>query len=243
MSIPVIIDIAVPDPDIQPKTFAGSCAALKPLVTGRIDQTLATFIKGVDVPSVDDQDKVWFRINTIGSPVGTYFYHLGVWVREEPIVSARFGLYSGPVSGVFDGSGRGLKGAGPIAADLWGWALMNGQNGTVNLSNKFIIMGAMDNSGITGFDSNWRTNVNGVAEVSGGVAEITLDADNTYDPGLTVGVHDATGETLDNTGKLYGKVGDGSANLAVGTPNTTPDPISVVNPFYAFAMIQFVGYV
>jgi len=241
--IPVNGAFTAPDPSVDPRTFGQTVQQLNALWTGSISTDISTFIMGVDVPSVDNQIYPWFRINTIGAPVGWYAFRLGVWTREEPPVSARFGFFTGSPGDFFDATGKGLKGVGPIAGDYWGWALMNGKNGTANLSNRFIILGAMDNVGITGFDSNWRTNVNGVPEATGGVAKITLDADNTYSPDLVIGVHDATGESLDNAGKLYGKLGDGSADLTIVTGNTSPDEISVVPPFFAMALIQFIGYV
>jgi len=240
MSIPVSITFTTPDPDVAPNTFAAAVLQLNSLIQGSIDETLNSFIMGVAVPNVDDQDKAWIRINTLGNPVGTYVFTQGVWVREEPTVSARFGLFTGDPTDWFDASGRGLKGAGPVALDYWGWALMNGSNGTQNWSNRFVIGGAMDNNGIVGFDDTWRTNVNGAPEGTGGVAEITLDADSTYSPGLTLGKHDADGE-VDTNGPLYGAGGAGH-DVTLIAVNTDPAPVSVVNPFVAAAYIQFIGY-
>ncbi len=116
---------------------------------------------------------------------------------------------------------------------------MNGNNGTQNWSNRFLIGGGMDNDGIIGFGGgNWRTNIDGEEEATGGEAEITLDADNTYFAGIDVGRHEADGSTSDDAGPLYG-TGTGTT---LGTPNTEPLAISVVPPFVAVAWIQFIGY-
>ncbi len=234
MSISVDFEIGVPDPDVNPKTFRESVDALRPLMAGSVNVSGSTFIFGSEVPGVDDQDKLWFRKNSIGNLVGAYVFRLGVWAPSEPPVSARFGIFTGDPIEFFDANGKGLKGAGPIALDYWGWHLMNGVAGNQNWSNRFLIGGAMDNDGILGFDEGWRTNVNGAAEGEGGVAEITLDVDNAY-TGIELGLHDATG-SAGGGGPLYGT----GTGMTIG--ETEPEPISVVNPFRAVAFIGFIGY-
>jgi hypothetical protein len=239
MSVPVNVSFTAPDPDVAPATFAEAVDQLNELVVASVETELGTFVQGVDVPPVDDQDKLWFRFNTIGAPVAWYAFRLGVWAREEPPISARWGIFTGDPTEFFDANGKGLKGAGPIAGDYWGWHLTNGLGGTPNWSNKFLIGGAMDNVGIIGFAGGWRTNINGAEEATGGVAEITLDADNTFTPGVVVGGHDATGSTGSPGGPLYGT---GSDITLVGV-NEDPAPISVVPPFYAVAYVVFTGYI
>ncbi len=235
MSTPVETVFTNPDPDSPPlASLQQLIDLLNTLVTSQINQTFVPFVVGASVPGVDQQGLPWIRLNTLGNPVGTYIFTQGVWVREEPIVSARFGMFTGDPALYFDGDGVGIKGPGPIAMDYWGWALMNGNGGRQNWSNRFLIGGAMDNDGISGFDGSWRTNVNGAAEEEGGVAEITLDADTSY-TGIDVGLHDATG-SAGGGGPLYG-TGTGTT---IG--ETEPSPISVVNPFRAVAFIQFIGY-
>lgn len=228
-----------PDPDVVPTTYGESVLGLNAVVTTVINEEVTPYILSIEVPAVEDQDKAWIRKNTLGNPVGTYIFSQGVWVREEPVVSARFGIFTGDPTDLFDSTGRGLKGAGPIALDYWGWALMNGANGTQNWSNRFLIGGGMDNDGIIGFGSGgWRTNINGEEESTGGNAEITLDADNTYFTGIQVGRHEADGSAVDGGGSLYGT----GTDTTLGTPETEPLAISVVPPFVAVAWIQFIGY-
>jgi hypothetical protein len=243
MSIPIQTTFAQPDPALKFTTLTALIQILNQLVQSQAPEDVTPYIIGSAVPDVDDQDKVWIRKTTLGAPAGTYVFHSGVWVREQPSPSGLIGPFSGNPTLYFGGNGKGLKGPGPIAGDYWGWALMDGQDGRANLSDRFIVGGRMDNVGITGFSGGaWRSNVTGTPLQTGGAAEVTLDADTSFSSDLTVGLHDATGETLDDAGKLYGKVGDGSSNLDVITGNDSPDPIKIVPPFFALAWIQFIGY-
>ena len=239
MSFPVTIELGNPDPLVPFTNPSDLCTLLRPLLSGSVEQDIQTFVYSYDTPAVEDQGLLWFRLDSDGRLKGVYNFFNAVWVREEPPVSARFGFFTGDPNTYFDASGLGLKGPGPIAMDYWGWALMNGENGTPNLSDRFLIMGAMDNVSVVGYDAGaggWRTGIRGSPEGTGGSAEITLAEENL--PLLTVGLHDADG-SAPGGGPLYG-TGTGATADIYGSSG--PTAVSVVNPFYALALIQFVGY-
>jgi hypothetical protein len=245
--MPIDVDLTYdnPDPLLKLTDYTDLVALLRLISSASIASDLAVYVKSTATPSIDNQDRVWARLDGSGRPLGTYIFYGGRWVRETPPVSARFGFFTGDPTLYFDGDGRGLTGSGDVAADYYGWQIMNGNNGTPNLSNKFLILGAMDNDGITGFSSGWRTNVTGTPLGEGGEAEVTLDENTTYIPARNVveaGKYTADGNT--QGGSLWGDT-NGSTDFNVidaDAGNDDPDPISIIPPFYALAMIQFIGY-
>lgn len=245
MSIPVVGGFGTPDPEAAPTTLTQLITQLNALLTLSINETITPYILGNDVPSVDDQDKVWYRIDDMGRPFGAYVFWNGFWVLPPPPLAAQIGFWAGDPTINFDANGTGLAGPGPVANDTFGWQIMNGFNGTANMSDRFVVCGRVDNFGITGWDplTGWLTNVTGEPLGVGGEATITLDQDTTYQPpadAVTIGQHDATG-SAGGGGPLYGSGADFTLIEAV-TGNETPDAISVVNPFMALAMLQWIGY-
>ena len=236
MSTTINLTLGNPDPALKFTNYSDLFTVIRQQWSGSLDIDLSFFIKGNSTPAVEDQDKVWIRTDPEGRPLGNYIFFNGLWVREEPPVSARFGYYIGDPTDVFDGDGNGLPGPGPVALDYFGWHLVNGKDGTADLSDRFIICAHMNDEGSAGWSDGWRTDVTGTPLGTGGVSEITLDVTNT--PAITVGLHDATGSS-GSGGPLYG-ITDGTDTTIGGT--TTPGAISVVNPFFAFAFIQFTGY-
>src|SRR5439155_27034168 len=129
------------------------------------------------------------------------------------------------------------------------WALMNGNNGTPNVTDKFLVAAHLDDSG--GHNkyttSGWQTFVDGVSdEQTGGAPDITLNATNTFRyafPGVNVNKFQADGNASSSTGKLYGSGSANEATLIEPDPgNATPPAIPTLPPYYALAYIQFVGY-
>lgn len=253
MSIPVDILLGVPDPEVAPETFTEALDQIRALLSASLAD-FSPYIVQSSAPGVDDQDKIWQRTETDGRFVGTYLFYNGFWVLPVPPLGARIGYYSGDPTGQFDGTGLGLPGDGPVALDAYGWAICNGQNQTPNFSDRFLIGGRLDNNGFTGWDPElevWRSNITGGPETVGGVTEITLDASTTFQPAkdaIRAAHYSAQENARDDTGGIYGKVG---SNDTQGDPfdlvpadagNETPTAISVVNPYYALAIIQWVGY-
>lgn len=148
----------------------------------------------------------------------------------------------------FDSSGRGIHGSG------WdGWCLCNGQNGTVNLAQRFVIPGYRWAGG------GWVTNVIGIDAYAGGsprtfsiqyinlpLITLYLVATNFYKWARfgsgqlsTVATH---GE------KATDKNGSPKANYTTWfypldqSPNMQSQPISRIPPYIAVGYAQFMGY-
>jgi hypothetical protein len=190
---------------------------------------------GSTAPSSALTNKVWFKTDGAGRPIGVYQFYNGNW---RPVYSGWYGeirVFAGNPGGLFDGTGRGV-----IGQPFDGWALCNGQNGTLNMANRFIV-------GSYGFDgSGWVTSVEGAAKYNGGVGTTTLQSNNlpslqtpsfgvmsgpiTGGGGAFIGAENATFQN-------YWRVRDGSGNIVGGQVPFTNCP-----PYYAFAFIQFIGY-
>lgn len=245
MSLPLSIQFDSPSPTDCPVTFSDLVMLLNALISGELEGSFLPYVTGAATPAVDDQDKVWHRTDAQGRPVGTFVFYSGTWRKQysQPIGALLF--YSGDPSVDFAGSG----GLGTVGGEWDGWALCNGNNGTDNLSDKFIVGAKMDDLGI-GYPASgdWNTTVSGTSTTSGaGVHEITLDATNTYAPAkaaLVVGHWGADGNTPNAGADLIGLSGGGADfNLiAADAGNPTPPAIPTLPPYFAYAIARFVGY-
>lgn len=244
MSISAPVTFDSPDPTLKFTTISALITLLNQLANNVVLPDLNVYVISSTVPGVNDQGKAWVRLDVSGSPQGTYVYKGGFWIREPPTIGGRVAFYIGNPTVDFDDTGKGLKGPGPVAADAYGWALMNGNNGTANLSDKFVVAGRMDNVGITGYSGGWRTNVTGAPLGTGGAAEVTLTSDQvpiTAKNAIKSAKYSADGNV--QGGALWGDP-NGSTDfeiLAADAGNDAPDPVPTVPPFYAFALIQFIG--
>jgi hypothetical protein len=121
---------------------------------------------------------------------------------------------------------------GAISEIEEGWHLMDGTSGTTaDIRNCFIVCAQEDEDGVA------KTNIEGTLEQSGGNAEITQTGAQVGDHVHDVEVYEA-GTTNAVIGASNGgaKVGDSST---VGSG--TPEAMNIVNPYYAFAIIQKVS--
>lgn len=240
----VNITIASPAPDDCPQTFSELVALFRELITATVDSGTSYLVQS-DTPSVDQQDLIWHRLDSIGRPIGTYKFYDGGWRREYANQIGDIKIFSGDPTLHFDGDGKG------IAEGLHdGWQLCNGENGSINLSDKFIIGAHMDNSGGTdGYASGWRSTITGDPLSTGG-GDVTLDADTTYRPAraelkLSRWHADSPGERPN--GEMYGTSAGtpGAVHdvlLAADAGNTTPTAIPIIPVHYALAFCQFTGY-
>jgi hypothetical protein len=155
-----------------------------------------------------------------------------------------------PPAGYFDGSGRGLQNSG------WdGWCLCNGQNGTVNLNNLFVVPGYR-------YDGTaWVTNVDNKDAYSNPKSPYFQIALDNF-PGMTGNM--PIGFTLFlqytnffktnqfNSGE-YSTIVDPQASTTQGTyfwtvyPMDESDqmiqyPVSILPPYIALGYVQFMGY-
>lgn len=194
-------------------------------------------------PIVADQDKIWFKVDGNGRPLGIYKFYSGNWRKIYTGNPTEIKIFTGDPATYFDGTGLGI-----VGGEWDGWALCNGNNATPNLSNKFVTGGAMDNVGITGYSSGWKTSVAGGSLGTGGAAtqqiiNANLPLSNTQITGF--GTYDGGASHTDKYAIITGKYDAGSTQttLTIGTIGADPQTaLSTVPPFYALAFVMFKGY-
>lgn len=246
MPITCTAQLGNPDPNANPTTLQGLVDELNGLFLpeGLTGGPFTAFVLSSTTPAVGDQDKVWFKTDGNGRPLGVYLFYSGNWRKFYTGKVGQITMFNGNPSTYF------TAGLGIVGGEWDGWALCDGNNGTPNLSNLFVIGGAMDNVGITGYTTNWRTSVSGGALNTGGQSGYTIK--NTDLPNLNVQV----------TGKKYSAgAATGIKRVLVdgdwaGGDNIDVNPIAsygqaagtiqtltpTVPPFYALAYAAFVGY-
>ncbi|SRR5258705_1129405 len=193
---------------------------------------------GSSAPSSALTNKVWFKTDGAGRPLGVYMFYNGNWRKVYTgVVYGEIRMYVGGYNGVFDGTGRGI-----IGGDADGWALCNGGNGTANLEGYFPC-------GATWSGSEWITGTDGVANRNVGGARGPHFIGSRQLPKLSTETHGnldaqpgagriSLGQTGTTPLAVYYPVVDG-AGVAVDGVNQQPLPFP---PFIAMAMIMFVGY-
>jgi hypothetical protein len=206
---------------------------------------------------VSDQDKAWIRIDNSGRPIGTYVFYSGNWRKQPSGLKTEVRVFTGDPAIYFDTSGLGKQNP-----DDWdGWAICNGNNGTPDLSNQFVVGGAMNNGDtpplVGGYSAGWTTKVTGDTLKTGGSNEFLLVNTNlpfqqffvsgrNYDASGSHGATNARaivtgdwGGSQDNIDKnAIGSIGVDPA----GTPPGVQASVPTVPPFYAVAFAMWVGY-
>jgi hypothetical protein len=214
-----------------------------------INGSYEPFVIQHDTPRVEDQNKVWFELDTQGRPIAIKTFWHGNWRRVYNGMLGEIRMYSGDPSVDFDTGGRGL-----VGGTYDGWQLCNGRNGSPDLSDRFLIGAHMNKNlghGQYGEDGWTTIVVDGSQDLhTGGDNAITLDAENTYRPATqaTRFRHwTADGNAPEaHTGNLYGVKStneDNNDDLVPGDEgNPSPPPITTIPPFIAVAFIIFQGY-
>jgi len=246
---PVLTQFALPDPNASPLSVTQLVQLLNVLISSEIQGAYAPYVLQSGTPDVRDQDKVWIEQDTQGRPVNIKTYWHGRWRRVYNGMLGEIRIYSGDPSIDFDSNGLGI-----VSGNYDGWHLCNGQDGVEDMSDRFVIGAHMNNNQLAGYQGGqWvTTEVNSGGEHSGGARDITLNAENTFQPAqppVVVGKYlfpGGTGETLDSAGDIYGKpsLQDDTKNktLLDGIDQTTPSIINIIPVYLAFAYIKFIGY-
>jgi len=247
MSNPTIdVHVGAPDPSWHPQTFTDACAFLDQLITAALNGPYIPYIISSSTPAVENQDKVWFKLDSSGRPLGYYFYYSGNWRRAYTGLPTEIRIFSGDPTLYFDTTGRGI-----VGGDWDGWAFMDGRNGTTDISDHFIIVGHLNESGgVPKFDSGWQTNVTGTVLNHGGSPVNTLHPDKIpieAKDALVVDKWKADGNARDDTGQLFGAHSTGTADtgrvtLIPAVEAQEASAFSIVPPFFAAAYCKFVGY-
>lgn len=246
MNPAILTQFASPDPNASPLNITQLVALLNTLVDSQITGSYIPYVISSSTPSVDDQDKAWIFVDSGGRPIEQRIYYNGAWRRIYNGMLGEVRGYNGDPSIDFDANGLGI-----VGGTYDGWHLCNGQDGTPDLSDRFLIAGHMNNAGgQSGYDNGWQTTIFGTGvDKTGGFRDITLDASNTYRPArsaVTAQRFTATANTPDPGGDLLATGGGGTRYTLSGgdadAGNPTPPSISIINPFIALGYIIFVGY-
>ena len=262
MSNPVVTTtFGNPDPNANPVTIGDLVTILNTLVTSAIQGSYVPYVIGSNTPSVDDQDKAWIVLDNSKRPIAVKTFYNGNWRRVYNGAIGDIKMYSGnpgDTTNGFDSDGLGL-----IGGDNDGWHLCNGNGGTINLTDKFIVSAHMDNSNShTMYNSGWQTFVDGVSDLqNGGVATTMIAAQHLPPFDATAGsskvtIHGfeakETSPSHTNVSVLvdvhYSDLLPHDAvigNYGSGPNDSPPVPqvgIPTLPPFIALGFAQFVGY-
>jgi hypothetical protein len=194
---------------------------------------------GSSPPSSALTQKVWYKTDGAGRPLGVFMFYNGNW--RKVYTGAGYGevrLFAGNPSGFFDGTGRGILGG-----DWDGWALCTGSNGTPNLSNRFVVAAE-------GWNGAWLSSMEfpGVSSVASGgqggahmIDRTKLPKLTSYAYGSLVAAPGSGAYAVANAGQTI--VGDWPVIDINGNPvdgvNQQPMPYP---PYYALAYVMFIGY-
>src|SRR4051812_28930461 len=121
MSIQVPITYATPDPLIPFTTITNLVTLLRTLTTAAITESLTFYVVGSSTPSVDDQDKIWHKLDGSGRPVGTFKYYSGSWRKEYDGNLEEIRIFVGDPATYFESNG-----VGKVGGSWDGWALLDG---------------------------------------------------------------------------------------------------------------------
>ena len=121
--------------------------------------------------------------------------------------------------------------SGTIATIPFGWALCDGNNGTPNLIDKFVICAKQD-------DTVSKTNVTGSLTQTGGVAEVTLTGAQSGIASHTHGIK--LGDTLGGTTYVEHSLtnNQGTTATEAAGPTDAAEAHTNLPPYYALAFIQ-----
>jgi hypothetical protein len=240
------------DPAATPLDINELIDLLNPRLSSVMQGSYIPYVIQHDTPGVPDRDKAWIELDTQGRPIAAKTWWHGSWRRIYNGMLGEVRMFSGDPTNdqLWNAVGRGQPG------EIYdGWQICNGNNGSPDLSDRFIVGAHMRPTG-SGYDpakGGWVSNIsNSEGEHTGGVKEITLNGDNTYQPiadigHVKVGKYTVAGSTLDPSGILWGKISDAdetkNTTLQIQSDgNTDPDAIPTVPPFIALGFIVFIGY-
>lgn len=214
-----------------PSTFQALLEAIAQYTLYNFDPDYTLAVKGPNTPATQDNNKLWVQTDVAGRPTGLLTMYNGKWRQTATGNPFQIAMFAGDWYLYFDSTGMSTPGK------PWdGWAIANGNNGTQNLTNKFIIPGYKYVSGA------WVTNVSGADTSSGGANTFTVGLANL--PPLSIDVS-ASGNFCSGGSwfsSTFPQTGSGQWQYKVaGTGQNLP--ISSLPPFIALGFVQYVGYI
>lgn len=219
-----------------PSTFQAVIQAIAQYTLYEFDPDYILLIKGPNTPQAQDQNKLWLKTDPTGRPLGLFVMYNGNWRQVATGNVGQISIFAGAWSSYFDSSGLGLEG------QPWdGWAIANGNNGTLNVTNRFIVPGyRCDGWGL------WVTNVDRYDAYTGGRSFFQITYINM--PYMTVTLNARDGYAYNGGAFAATNYGPSSQGGAIGTwaypIDGTGDqyPISLIPPYIALGFCQFIGY-
>jgi hypothetical protein len=196
---------------------------------------------GSSPPSSALTNKVWYKTDGAGRPLGVYMFYNGNWRKVYTGVAFGTIIMCQYYSGFFDGTGRGI-----IGGDYDGWAICNGQNGAPNLQAYFPVCGGQGEG--VGQPGVWVTDTDGVAwrNTGGQKQRVTLTMANL--PNMVAHSHIGsyvTGAGTVGVGLSTNDAAQADYQLPVRDGNNQPG-LSQALPFQhlyvALGFLMFVGY-
>jgi hypothetical protein len=264
---PVTGHFAHADPNAAPLTLNELIDILNSLLSVQINGSYIPYVVQHGTPGADQSDFAWIELDSGGRPLSMRIYYNGRWRKIYTGMIGEIRMYSGDPG---DGDIWTPLGHGVVGGDYDGWQICNGNNNSPDLSDKFIVGAHMNNKdGHTGYNKHWQTFVDGKSDLQSGGSKDHMIVQNELPPfnptgpvGATppppLGTNDVTihgNEFKDGTTHTdahpivdvnYGN--QLSHDFVIGHYGASPhdgDPqqaISILPPFYAFALIIFQGY-
>jgi hypothetical protein len=257
---PVTGHFAHADPNASPLTINELIDILNSLLSVKISGSYIPYIIQHGTPGADQSGYAWIELDSGGRPISTRIYYNGKWRKIYSGMIGEIRMYSGDPG---DGDVWTPLGHGVVGSDYDGWQICNGNNGSPDLSDRFIIGAHMnDKDGHNKYNKHWQTFVDGKSDLQLGgekdhmiqMADLPpLDTPNGH-AGLSLngkGWKDGAehpGSPAAIVDIEYGMQKDYSVPIAAygsnpnGSPPTPQTPIPSLPPFYALALIIFQGY-
>lgn len=188
------------------------------------------------VPVPEDRNKVLFTSDAAGRPTRVSLFYNGNWRRVYSGLPYEIKMYAGAWTANFDATGLGI-----LSGNWDGWALCNGNNGTPNLTDRFVISG---NYSIGG---GWYTYLAGPALNEGGANSIQIQLQNCPSIPLTLlltSSYAGGGLNYAISTQQGSPIGGGPTGLIqIATAGTgLQTPISTLPAYIAQGFAMFIGY-
>lgn len=231
MSIPIRAQpLQYPQAQSAPSTFLALLQAIAQYTLYIFDDDYVLAVKGPNTPQLQDNNKLWIKTDSVGRPLGLFVMYNGVWRQIATGNPQQVTMFAGDWSLYFDTTGLSMSG------QPWdGWAIANGNNGTVDLTNQFVIPGYQVTNG------QWVTNITGTDLNSGGVSQFQIALANLPPLSITVNADNGFGSGGGWFAATFPDQGAGQWIYAVaGTGSNTA--VSLLPPFIALGFLQYVGY-
>lgn len=255
-SLPVIVTVLPPPAGfVPPNDMQDLLNTIPTYLDIELDDSGPAFSIGA-APPATDTGGLYIHVPTPPSPprARTYVPSVAYWEQIYTGQPDEVRMLVQDTSGDFDSTGLAIMGT-----DWYGWALCNGNNGTINLQNKFVVAG-YDYNETTGY---WVTNIGSQQDSGGGqtggsaqVGTTPIDLSNGGFVNFQINLWNLpllnvfvpyNGEYASGGNTLGAPIGPGTGDQEITIPFTNQAQmvgalISRIPHFVAVGYVQFVGY-